>query len=692
VVTDFGLAGLADQIANADVRSGTPAYMSPEQLEGREVSTKSDIYALGLVLYEIFTGKRAFSAESLPELTRDRADGTPSRPSSFVKDLDPAVERVILRCLEPEPASRPSSVMSVAAALPGGDPLAAALAAGETPSPQMVAAAGETTGLPTTYAAILLAVALIALAFAAYFNVHGSTIEKSHLELSPDVLDHKAHEIIARLGYADRPLDRAGFFDDDPDFLDYIRTHDAPRPDWDKVLAGRPSYLSYWYRQSPRDLIAASFNDSLLIPDVVSIDDPPSTVSGMITVRLDPQGRLMYLLAVPPQKAEAAKEPAPKTDWTAIFSAAGLDLSQFQPAQPEWASVAASDERAAWTGTWPESARPLRIEAAAWRGQPNYFEMIGPWTKPTRMQQDAPTAGKKAVGLLLLTIFFGLLIGCTWLARRNYMRGRGDRDGALRLAVLVFFVNLALWLLFGHFVLTMAMILPFVLAVSTALFLSGLVFVMYLALEPYVRRTWPQGIISWNRLLIGQFTDPVVGRDALFGVLLGLSWVAIYQVKTAVEMRLGGPPEPYSESFLMGARASLGGWLIHVPLSISTTLIFFALIVVFKLLLRKDWLAAIAFILLGAVIKLPGTDFPRIEVVAQFLVFTLAAVVILRFGLVAIAVGDFVADVLLNVPLTADFSNFYAMSGLFVFATVAALAVWSFYTTIKKPQASPLSS
>ena len=58
VITDFGLAGLVDQIQGADMRSGTPAYMSPEQLAGKEVTGKSDIYSLGLVLYEIFTGKR----------------------------------------------------------------------------------------------------------------------------------------------------------------------------------------------------------------------------------------------------------------------------------------------------------------------------------------------------------------------------------------------------------------------------------------------------------------------------------------------------------------------------------------------------------------------------------------------------------------------------------------------------------
>src|SRR5206468_5691376 len=96
----------------------------------------------GLVLYELFTGKPAFKATSVEERRRQLSETTPSSPSSLVEGFDPAVERVILRCLETDPARRPSSALSVAAALPGGDPLAAALAAGETPSPQMVAEAG----------------------------------------------------------------------------------------------------------------------------------------------------------------------------------------------------------------------------------------------------------------------------------------------------------------------------------------------------------------------------------------------------------------------------------------------------------------------------------------------------------------------------------------------------------------------
>jgi len=146
-ITDFGLAGVAANIRGAEVRAGTPAYMAPEQLVGKEVTTKSDIFSLGLVMYEVLTGKRAYDATTVPELMKARQSGTLTNPSTLVRDLDPLTERVILRCLETDPARRPATALLVAAALPGGDPLAAALAAGETPSPEMVAAAGEKEGL-----------------------------------------------------------------------------------------------------------------------------------------------------------------------------------------------------------------------------------------------------------------------------------------------------------------------------------------------------------------------------------------------------------------------------------------------------------------------------------------------------------------------------------------------------------------
>src|SRR5437879_2142674 len=115
-ITDFGLAGIAATLQGTEIRAGTPAYMAPEQLAGREVTTRSDIYSLGLVLYEILTGQRAFEASTLRELVRLRESGTITHPSTLVRDLDPLIERVILRCLESDPDKRPASALQVAAA------------------------------------------------------------------------------------------------------------------------------------------------------------------------------------------------------------------------------------------------------------------------------------------------------------------------------------------------------------------------------------------------------------------------------------------------------------------------------------------------------------------------------------------------------------------------------------------------
>src|ERR1051326_4004022 len=143
VIMDFGLAAIADQLTGAEVRNGTPAYMAPEQLRGAGVTHRSDIYALGLVLYELFTGKQPYEAKTLQQLIDLQESAHLTSMTSIAIDVDPAVEKIIRRCLDPDPLKRPATALAVSAALPGGDPLAAALAAGETPSPELVASSGK---------------------------------------------------------------------------------------------------------------------------------------------------------------------------------------------------------------------------------------------------------------------------------------------------------------------------------------------------------------------------------------------------------------------------------------------------------------------------------------------------------------------------------------------------------------------
>jgi len=597
-----------------------------------------------------------------------------------VKDLNPVIERVILRCLETEPSARPATVLSVAAALPGGDPLAAALAAGETPSPQMVAASGETAGLRPRLAVACLASVLLGLGLVTFLGIHYSGLEKMRLELTPEVLRHKAREIIAQLGYPEKPLDSAFDLQNDSDFQEYVEKNDKPHPNWDAVLAARPSVLRFWYRQSPDDMVAEGFRDQLLNPGIVTRDDPPTVLSGMINVELDPQGRLTYFQAIPPQKESASGQSA-AFDWNVLFAAAGLDAAQFQKAEPMWNSLASSDARMAWTGTWPGTTRPLRVEAASWHGKPVFFALIGDWTKPDRMKTEQ-SPGKKVRQILTIVLIVGFFFGVIRVARLNYRQGRGDREGALRLACVMFALEILLWLCRGHLVPSIDTLGVFIIAVSTALFVSGTTWMLYLALEPWVRRRWPQTIISWSRLLSGQFRDPLVGRDILFGVMLGVMWILIFQFRYIPMMHMGAAPGIAQTEYVAGGREALGAWLMQIPASILGTLGFFFLLLGLKLLLRKDWLAAIAFVAVYALPQGLTSSYVAVELPAQILVYAIAVLIVYRFGLIPLACAIFTINMLGNVPFTADLSAWYMPTSVLALLSVVALAAWGFYHSL----------
>ena len=679
VITDFGLAAMAGQVPENDARSGTPSYMAPEQLEKGEVTAKSDIYALGLVLYEIFTGKRAFASRTLAAL-RERGETRPDSPSSHVRDLDPAVEHAILWCLEPDPARRPRSALAVAAALPGGDPLAAALEAGHTPSPEVVADAGETTGLSPRAAIARLALVVAGLLAVLALGIRSSGLDRIGLE-PPDALSQKARDAVARLGYEETPLDVARGFGAERDLIRYFETRQEPRTDWNRALPGRPPVVFFWYRTSPRRLVVYDLSMDFMTPGIVWIWSPSATIAGMVNVGLDAQGRLNFLQVLPPE-VEETEGTAHAPDWDALFAAAGLDRARFNPAEPRWTSLAASDERAAWTGLSPGSSIPLRVEAAAFHGRPVFFQLVGPWTHPYRTQPDPRTAREKAADVVAVVLAFLSLCSAAILARRNLFAGRGDRRGALRLAGFVFCAHIVLWICRAHHVVGIEEIVGFALAVAGALFFSGLTWLLYHSVEPYVRKHWPQTLISWSRLLAGRLRDPLVGRDLLSGVILGLLWALIAESFVLASQGTGASPQLGEMEYLLGGRRILGAWLGYLLGSIRGTLSLFLILFLLRVLLKRRWLAAAAFVAVFAAPEVLASRHPLLEGPMQVAIYAIAAIAVVRFGLVTLAAGILTVNAVLSVPVTASLSSWYAGCSVFVFSSVLALALWGSFTSL----------
>ncbi len=675
LITDFGLAALAGQVEGAEVRNGTPAYMAPEQLDGKEVTVRSEVYSLGLVLYEIFTGKRPFESATLADLVRTRNESAPASPSTLIPDMDPAVERVILRCLERDPAHRPPSALAVAAALPGGDPLAAALAAGETPSPQMVAAAGDLSGLSPRIAWACLAFVILGTIVAYVSGPKDNILEAAGTDTTPEVLRHRARFVLDRLGYTAKAADSVDGFAFQAGGLRYQEKLAGAKPDFPAILAHRPRLLTFWYRESPDSMIPETYHDDNLVPGEAQEGDPPRDVPGMTFLLLDDQSRLVFFEAVPPQ-VRPAGDAAHSADWSELFKLADLDPSQFQKAEPLWTPPRGADERMAWTGVYSGTSIPLRVEAAAWAGKPVFFKMVGPWTKPS--SEQSVSAGASARIIMLLTIGMMVLLVPAWLAWRNIARGKADRRGALRLGGAMFCAYMLLWIFRGHFAASAGLFGLFAMALATSLFNAALIWTVYLALEPYVRRHWPHSIISWSRLINGKLRDPAVGRDVLFGCVMGTLWTIIIVISNIVSRAVGVEPSFHSVAYLEGARPTLGAFTVQVPNAIRTTLLFFFTLFILRVLLRNKWLAAAVFVVIFTLVQALGSTHPALDVPVLIAIYGISAVALVRFGLVTLAAAIFTVDSIGNPPITMNPSIWYFGSTIFVMASVVALAVWAF--------------
>jgi Protein kinase domain len=671
-ITDFGLAVAAGDESQAAEIFGTPAYMAPEQFAGKGATVRSDIYALGLVLYEICCGRKAFNVSTIAELREQKESQTPTAPSETRQGIDPIVERLIMRCLERDPRARPASVAQLASALPGGDPLAAALAAGETPSPEMVAAAGLRDGIRPAVAVGMLSFLILACIASVLAGQRGSGFLRLNTTKPPAALIERAQEVIKEAGYTDQPIDSAFGFQYDDDFLNGR----AP---------GLPESFSFsfWYRQSPRPIERPA--SPFLRDRPVAADSPELHFSGESLVVLDSEGHLRSLRAVPPQvKPAGASSSAPTPDWERLFSRAGLDISKWTPVAPQWNSDTYADTQAAWQGFFSEAPKiPVRIEAAGYNGKPVRFEPVFSWTQADRMESGGLRKGLQVASYIGLITVIAVIAGGLFLARRNLRVGRGDRRGATRLMLVAQGALAVQWFFFEHHVGTLWEVALIFVELGQILSIGGLLWVFYIALEPVVRRRWPQMLVSWTRMLAGEWQDPLVGRDLLGGFCAGASIQVLIFLNAITPSWFGSPqgqPIFLEPVVLTGAGGLIGTLGIAVWASMILVPLFFLLFfVLLRIILRRDWLAITAFVILrtAVTVGIAGSSI-WITVPLQTLAGVLYIFTMMRFGLAGLAAMLVTVAVLQQFPITFQSSAWYSSAGYTGLFVIAALSIYAF--------------
>ena len=690
-VMDFGLAAVSTELEAKDIRSGTPAYMAPEQLAGREATVQSDLYALGLVLYELFTGKAPFDARDPDELQRQRESHPSTTPATLIPELPSRVEQAILHCLEPDPKLRPASALDVSASLPGGDPLAEALAAGETPSPGVVAASGPTGAVRLRAAIAVLALTAIGLGLAVYMAPKAQIAGRIPLRYSPEVLIERARDIVRSLGYSDTAADAAAGFQNEDGWIETVTSSmsRASREAWGARLSVAPFPISFWYRQSE---ILLERPSSMAEAALRAMPRPRAIgTAGEVMVDLDLEGALLAFRASS-RPGAATPGSGDGVDWSALFAAARIDVSQFMPTEPSPIPRGTADTRVAWHGPYRSSAQPVRVEAGAVNGAPSYFEVVLPWSTSVHssnpsLDPSRPTAFHEIV--FQNVVGFLIAVAAILLARYNWMHGRGDVRGAGIIFLYLLSALLASTVLGAQRI-------SFRDQSSVALSISVGAALMYLALEPWVRRMWPQALITWSRVLAGRWRDPVVARDVAIGVLAAVGinclrhalylWASPVGAPAAPHVYVGGLAR-FTLDQLMGTRFVASAALYCVGGGLALSLTMFLVFFLARALCRNAWLGAVVYIAflsaaLGAATLPLLAAGGWIEIIVQTTVNVVTVLVMLRFGLLALAVWATFGWFIEHSLLTYQFGAWYGESSLAAVVIISLTALWAFRTSL----------
>jgi hypothetical protein len=279
------------------------------------------------------------------------------------------------------------------------------------------------------------------------------------------------------------------------------------------------------------------------------------------------------------------------------------------------------------------------------------------------------------------------------VAWNNLRLGRSDRRGATKLATFIFGIMMCAWALGVAHVRGLGELGLVIMALSFAAFTAGMTWLLYVAIEPYVRRHWPDALISWTRLQAGRVRDPLVASHVLAGIMANTAFGVGATGFGLAALRFLPAPQPSLPSHLRQLDSAAGlvsDWLGSMATNLFVVLAFVLVLVLFRLLIRRMWIADVAAaILFGGFGLVPNGGL--LENVVGGLIFALAFYVevwvLRRFGLLANATLVVVVYSLLpQMPVT--FGSWYAgreLAGLGIMAAIAAWALWVIVSAQRRP-------
>jgi len=299
--------------------------------------------------------------------------------------------------------------------------------------------------------------------------------------------------------------------------------------------------------------------------------------------------------------------------------------------------------------------------------------------------------GRAVIRFGLFLIALTLSIGTCVLARHNVRTGRGDRRGATRIALALLSIMLAAWILgarhwpdplteFSHFQVDF---------VGSVVASAAILWLIYLALEPYVRRYSPDILMSWSRLISGRLLDPRVGRDILVGITAGIIVVLIRSALPLLPPMFGMPPppprgmSPGSLEFLLTTRRALSMLLRMPPNALFNGMIATLIFALARMAVRRTWIAAIITGILAAFIFVSeaGTQQFGLNILYAISVSIVYTAVLVYFGMFALMVTFLTNFILSQGGLTADPTKLYAPTGIWMLVLVASAAAFGYYAS-----------